>query len=207
MVDTKRHPVPAAVEYTDTHWSVCTYNAALWFLRGWCHAKLLPSWRAFCVHYTIMHQFIASLLSKSHRVGCISVTSHLHFWQNDRIFYMLLRWNVIEYRSKTESAQKVDPGEETLRSGLEPATFHHESCVLPLSYPRSPFYFIFLNHSTTVKHSIRSVSTDVRVVSWDFKIIINFKCSHIKETDYIQSATQTVRVLNKHKCEKQPLRA
>ena len=36
--------------------------------------------------------------------ACLAVTCHLHFWQNDRDF---LRATVV-----TESAQKVDPGEE-----------------------------------------------------------------------------------------------
>ena len=34
----------------------CT-DSAIWSLYGWCHVKLLPSRRAFCVHHTTMHQF------------------------------------------------------------------------------------------------------------------------------------------------------
>ena len=46
--------------------------------------------------------------------ACLAVTCRLHFWQNDRDF---LRATVVTrgwngYRNKTESAQKVDPGEE-----------------------------------------------------------------------------------------------
>ena len=44
----------------------------------------------------------------------LAVSCHLHFWQGDRD---LLRAIAVtgrrnEYRNKTESAQKVDPGEE-----------------------------------------------------------------------------------------------
>ena len=45
--------------------------------------------------------------------ACLAVTCHLHFWQNDRDF---LRATVVtrgvEWIPKSESAQKVDPGEE-----------------------------------------------------------------------------------------------
>ncbi len=46
--------------------------------------------------------------------GGLAVSCHLHFWQNDRD---LLRATEVtrgsnEYRNKTESAQKVDLGEE-----------------------------------------------------------------------------------------------
>ena len=37
----------------------CTYNA-VWLLHGWCHVKLLPSRRTFCVHHTTVHQFTLS---------------------------------------------------------------------------------------------------------------------------------------------------
>ena len=45
--------------------------------------------------------------------ACLAVTSHLHFWQNDRD---LLRATAVtqgvEWIPKLESAQKVNPGEE-----------------------------------------------------------------------------------------------
>ena len=33
----------------------CTYSAA-WLLLGWCHVKLLPSRRTFCVHHATVHR-------------------------------------------------------------------------------------------------------------------------------------------------------
>ena len=59
--------------------------------------NLLPFQRKFCVHHTAMHQFIMSLYSKLHRQGvyvCLSVTCHLHFWQND--------WDLLGNTVKTQ---------------------------------------------------------------------------------------------------------
>ena len=36
---------------------------------GWCHMKLLPSWRKFCVHHTTMHHVTSF---KATFVRCIS---------------------------------------------------------------------------------------------------------------------------------------
>ena len=50
--------------------------------------KLLLSWHRFCVHKKTMHQlilqcyFIRSRICRMH--VCLSVTCHLHIWQNDR---------------------------------------------------------------------------------------------------------------------------
>ena len=48
--------------------------------------------------------------------SCLAVTSHLHFWQNDRdLLRVLLRYYCYfgEPIPKQELAQKVDTGEET----------------------------------------------------------------------------------------------
>ena len=115
----------------------CTY-IAVWLLHGWCHMKLLPSRRRFCVYHTTMHHII-SLYAKPHNLrrvhACFAVTCHLLFWQNYRD---LLRatavtrgWN--GYRNK-EPVQKVDPGEENIsrRSCRDsnPRPFDHESSAL-----------------------------------------------------------------------------
>ena len=42
---------------------------SIWLLQGWCHVKLLPSRRKFCVHLTAIHQFTVSPHSKPHRYG------------------------------------------------------------------------------------------------------------------------------------------
>ena len=49
--------------------------------------KLLPPRRTFCVHHTTMYQFTVCHFIRSHirRLHvCLTVTCHLHFWQNNR---------------------------------------------------------------------------------------------------------------------------
>ena len=92
---------------------------------GWCHMKLLPSRRKFCVHHTTMHQFTVSRHAKVH--ACLAVTCHLHFWQHDRDLLrataVTREWN--GYRNKNQHKRstpekKIVP---PLLQGLEPATF------------------------------------------------------------------------------------
>ena len=70
---------------------------------GWCHMKLLPSRRKFCVHHTTMHHVT---LGKATYLRCVylAVTYHLHFWQNDRGLLhaaaVTRRWN--GYRNKSQ---------------------------------------------------------------------------------------------------------
>ena len=47
---------------------------------GWCHMTLLLSQRKFCVHHTTMPLY-QSHIRKAY--VCLTVTCHLHFWQND----------------------------------------------------------------------------------------------------------------------------
>ena len=93
---------------------------------GWCHMKLLPSWRVLCTPYSHAPcHFMQSHIRKVY--ACLAVTCHLHFWQNDRD---LLRatavtrgWN--GYRNKSQNRKltlekKILP---PLQQGFEPATF------------------------------------------------------------------------------------
>ena len=49
----------------------------------WCHMKLLPSRRVLCTPYNhATCHFMQSHIPKVH--ACLSVTCHLHFWQNDQ---------------------------------------------------------------------------------------------------------------------------
>ena len=63
----------------------------------WCHMKLLPSRRKFCVHQTkpCTCHFMQSHIRKVH--ACLAVTCHLHSWQNDwdllRAAAVTWRWN------------------------------------------------------------------------------------------------------------------
>ena len=51
---------------------------------GWCHMKLQPSRRKFCVHHTTMHHVTSCKATYVTVCVCLAVTCHLHFWQNDR---------------------------------------------------------------------------------------------------------------------------
>ena len=124
-------------------------SAVLTALNDWCHMELLPSRRVLCTPYN--HAPRHSMENHKRKVhACLTVTCHLHFWQNDRD---LLRatavtrgWN--EYRN--ESAQKVDLGKEyspAVPAVLEPATFqsrvrrsYHCAIPAPNSYIVSWFF-------------------------------------------------------------------
>ena len=93
---------------------------------GWCHMKLLPSWRILCTPYNHAPcHFMQSHIRKVY--ACLAVTCHLHFRQNDR---GLLRatavtrgWN--GYRNKSQH-RKLTLEKKILLpllQGFEPATF------------------------------------------------------------------------------------
>ena len=110
--------------------------SVLYLLHGWCHVKLPPSRRKFCVHQSNMQQFIV-LFIRSHRRRmhvCLVVTWHLHIWQNDRD---LLRdaaitrgWN--GYRTKSQHRKLTRRRKFSRRSCRDsnPRPFHHESVTL-----------------------------------------------------------------------------
>ena len=84
-------------------------------IHGWCHVKLLPFRRTFCVHHTTTHHlhchFIRSHIRRVH--VCSAVTCHFHVWHNVRCLLrttaVTWRWN--RYRSKSQH-KYVDPREE-----------------------------------------------------------------------------------------------
>ena len=51
---------------------------------GWCHIKLQPSRRKFCVHHTTMHHVTSCKATYVRCMRVLAVTCRLHFWQNDR---------------------------------------------------------------------------------------------------------------------------
>ena len=111
--------------------------SAIW-LYVWCHVKLLPSRRMFCVHHTTMWplslrcHFIRSHTGQVH--VCLVITCQLHFWQKDRY---LLRATAVKrgwngYRNKRQHPRVV-PGEENSPAGpagTNPGPCDHESGVL-----------------------------------------------------------------------------
>ena len=82
----------------------CTHSA-VWLLYGWCHVKLLPPRRTFCVQYATKHQFTVLFRSHIRRVHvCLALACHLHFWGNDlnllRATAVTRWWN--RYRNKSQ---------------------------------------------------------------------------------------------------------
>ena len=53
--------------------------------RGWCHMKLLPSWRVLYTPYNYAPcHFMQSHICIHNVHRCLAVTCHLHIWQNDQ---------------------------------------------------------------------------------------------------------------------------
>ena len=123
--------------------------SAVWSLQGWCHVKLLPSRRTFCVNHTTKHisrHFMESRIRRMH--SCLAETCHLHFWQTDRDILRATAvtrgWNKYQNKSRhrkhtpnivwkdvvnqcLEFAQKVDPGKKIL-----PPLHTQDTCTVPL---------------------------------------------------------------------------
>ena len=66
-----------ALVVCDSEWVTVALHSVFWIfntvvtapfqlLHGWCHTKLLPSRRTFCVHPATMHMFMVSLNLKPH---------------------------------------------------------------------------------------------------------------------------------------------
>ena len=100
---------------------------------GWCHMKPLPSRRVVCTPYNRAPcHFMQSHIRKVH--ACLSVTCHLHFWQNDRGLLrataVTRRWN--GYRNKSQH-KKLTPEKNILpplMQGSNPRPFDHEPGAL-----------------------------------------------------------------------------
>ena len=58
--------VCVCVEWGELYWHMYVHMNTFSCTNGWCYIRLLPSQRKFCVHHTAMHQFTASLYSKTH---------------------------------------------------------------------------------------------------------------------------------------------
>ena len=88
-------------------------------LHGWCHVKLPPSRRRFCVHHIVIHQPVYRVaLSKPHTVHVgLTVTCHLHLWQNDQDLFNATAVKRGKRNTKMR-AQKVDPGEDISPAAL-----------------------------------------------------------------------------------------
>ena len=103
---------------------------------GWCHKKLLPSWRVLRTPYNHAPcHFMQSHIRKVY--ACLAVTCHLRFWQND---WDLLRATVVgggggggtdtEIRVSTESWPWRRIFSRRSSRDLNPRPFNHESGAL-----------------------------------------------------------------------------
>ena len=64
------------------HFSIFTELVYLQRWHGWCHVKLLPSWRVL-LHHTTMHRVASCKATLRHVHACFAVTCHLNVWQTD----------------------------------------------------------------------------------------------------------------------------
>ena len=102
---------------------------------GWRHMKLLPSRRKFV--YTIQ-PCTMSLHAKPHT--CLTVTCHLHFWQNERdplrATAVTRGWN--GYRNKSQHRKLTLEKKISRRSCWDsnPRPFNHESGALTTELSR-----------------------------------------------------------------------
>ena len=95
-------------------WRTQSSYSAVWLLHGWCHvSEAAVAWvhSPLCTPCKHAPVYSVTLIRKEHVY--LSVTCHLHFWQNDRDLLRaaaVTRWSN-GYRKKG-SAQKIDLGEE-----------------------------------------------------------------------------------------------
>jgi len=110
---------------------------------GWYHMKQLPSQ---CVAYTLYnhapHHIMQSHTNKVH--ACLTVTCHLHFWQND--------WDL-------SHATAVTQGWNRYRNKSQHGKLAQETKIFPpLSVPLHPPHEIFVSPIATLettRHSTR----------------------------------------------------
>ena len=134
---------------------------------GWCHMKLLPSRCVLCTPYN--HAPCHFMQSHIHKVyACLAVTSHLHFWQNDRGLLrataVTQRWNGYQNKGqhrKLTLDKKILP---LLLQGFEPATFrswvrrsNHWVIPTPNVLIMSLLLSIFFFFSSSTKHHLFTV--------------------------------------------------
>ena len=96
---------------------------------GWCHVKLLPSRRVLCTPYN--HAPCHFMQSHIRKVNAyVTVTCHLHFWQNDRALLrataVTREWN--GYRNKSRPWRRKFSRRSCRDSNPQP--FAHKSGAL-----------------------------------------------------------------------------
>ena len=114
--------------------------------QGWCHMKLLPSRRKFCVHHTTMHHVT---WGKATYIWCMHVQQQPATCTSGRmtgIFYVLLRyvirgWNGggtdTEIRVSTETRPWRRKFSRRSCRDSNPQPFNHESGALTTELSRS----------------------------------------------------------------------
>ena len=141
--------------------------SAVQLLTCWCHLKVLPSRRTFCVHHTTIRQFTVSLYSTPYTQGACEFRCNLSFWQNDRDILrataVIRAWNV--YRNKSQHGRKLTLEKKILTlflPGLKPETFRSQfrHSTTELSIPADPFMssWLVLAKITETRYCCRNPS-------------------------------------------------
>ena len=114
---------------------------------GWCHMKLLPSRRVLCTPYNHAPcHFMQSHIRKVY--ACLTVTCHLHFWQNDRgrlrATAVTRGWNGYRNRSQhrkltLEKKRKKKNFSRHASRDSNPRPFDHESGALTTELSPLPY--------------------------------------------------------------------
>ena len=109
---------------------------------GWCHIKLQPSRRKFCVHHTTMLHVTSCKATLRKVYACFAVTCYLHFRQNDRDLSRATAvtrgWNGHQHKRQHRKLTLEKNSLPMLLPGLEPATFqprgrccNHSAILVP----------------------------------------------------------------------------
>ena len=122
--------------------------SAVQLLTCWCHLKVLPSRRTFCVHHTSIHQFTVSLYSTPHTQGACVFRCNLSFaLLAERPGYFACNFGntgLNVYRNKSQHGRKLTLEKKILSPflpGLESETFRSQvrHSTTQLSIPADPF--------------------------------------------------------------------
>ena len=129
------------VAFTQRVFNVCTVYLQRCFIVTWLvSVKLLPSRRTFSVHHTTMHQFTVIRSHIGRVLVCLAVTSRMHFWQIDQIFYVSVLFDVTWLVSRETAAISVyvlytpynhAPTYSVIRSHMRWEGVRVRSCNLP----------------------------------------------------------------------------
>ena len=112
---------------------------------GWCHMKLLPPRREFCVHHSTMHHITSCKATYVRYMRVQLQPAPCTFGRMTGVFYVLLRWtgcrNKSQHRKFTLEKKILPP----FQQGFEPATFQSRvRCSNHWAIPAPSLLLLFL---------------------------------------------------------------